>query len=140
MSHSKIIPIGVAKQFIERLMARLDVDQTHAKALAEVLVAGDYRGHFSHGLNRIEIYIKDIQENSCRKTGQPKILKETAATAWVDGQNLLGPVVGRFCMNLAIEKAKHCGVGWVCAKGSNHFGIAGYYSMMALEHRFLSNL
>lgn len=55
MSHSKIIPIGVAKQFIERLMARLDVDQTHAKALAEVLVAGDYRGHFSHGLNRIGI-------------------------------------------------------------------------------------
>lgn len=67
----------------------------------------------------------------------PTILKETVATAWIDGNALLGPVVGKFCMELAIKKAKECGIGWVVAKGSNHFGIAGYYSMMALPHKLL---
>jgi len=43
-------------------------------------------------------------------------LKEKGGTAWVDGKNLLGPVVAKFSMNLAIEKAKEHGIGWVCAK------------------------
>lgn len=46
-------------------------------------------------------------------------LQEQAGTAWVDGNNLLGPVVGNFCMDLAIKKAKEAGVGWVVAKGSS---------------------
>lgn len=83
------------------------------------------------------MYIKDIQQKSCAPDGLPVILKESPATAWVDGNNLLGPVVGKFCMELAIKKAKECGIGWVVAKGSNHFGIAGYYSMMALSNRLL---
>lgn len=61
--------------------------------------------------------MKDIQANTCAKSGEPEILKQSAATAWVDGKNLLGPVVGKFCMNLAIQKAKQCGIGWVVAKG-----------------------
>jgi len=49
----------------------------------------------------------------------------------VDGGNLLGPVVGNFCMSLAIKKAKDAGIGWVVAKRTNHFGIAGHYSLQA---------
>ncbi|RUS68584.1 hypothetical protein EGW08_023655 [Elysia chlorotica] len=64
---------------------------------------------------------------------EPEILKQTPATALVDGNNCLGPVVGKYCIDLAIEKAKSMGIGWVCAKGSNHFGIAGWYSMRAME-------
>ena len=68
------------------------------------------------------------------------ILKESAATAWVDGQNGIGPVVGNFCMDLAIKKAKECGVGWVVAKGSNHYGIAGWYSMKAVEQHLIVSI
>ena len=63
--------------------------------------------------------------------GVPKVLKQKGSTAWVDGQNLLGAVVGNFCMDLAIKLAKEHGVGWVVAKNSNHFGIAGYWSLQA---------
>ena len=81
--------------------------------------------------------MEDIKQKSCKKDGEPVVLKETEATAWVDGKNLLGPVTGKFCMQLAIDKAKQSGIGWVVAKGCNHFGIAGYYSTMALKHKFL---
>ena len=46
----------------------------------------------------------------------------------------LGMVVGKKAMQLAIYKAKGVGTGWVSVRNSNHFGIAGYFAMMALEH------
>lgn len=65
----------------------------------------------------IDMYVKDIQTGICAKDGEPVLEKESAATALVDGRNLLGPVVGNFCMNLAIKKAKEVGIGWVVARG-----------------------
>lgn len=108
-----------------------DVPEKHADLMADLLVTADYRGHFSHGMNRLEMYIHDLLLKSTDGAAEPKIIKETPATAWVDGCNGLGAVVGRFCMDLAIKKAKTVGVGWVCAKGSNHYGIAGWHTLHA---------
>lgn len=63
------------------------------------------------------MYVKDIESGICAKDGEPVVEKESAATALVDGKNLLGPVVGNFCMDLAIKKAKEAGIGWVVARG-----------------------
>lgn len=63
------------------------------------------------------MYVKDIQSGICAKDGEPVVEKESAATALVDGKNLLGPVVGNFCMDLAIKKAREAGIGWVVARG-----------------------
>jgi len=100
--------------------------------------------------------LDDIKTKACNSEGEPTIINETVATAYVDGNNLLGPVIGKFCMNLAIKKAKEAGIGWVVAKGiiryskiqllistfyklkgSNHFGIAGFYTLLALEQNLL---
>ena len=83
------------------------------------------------------MYIDDIKSGVIASTGEPEIVRQSPATAYVDGNNLLGPVVGNFCMRLAIEKAKNVGIGMVVAKRSNHYGIAGYYSMQALEHKMI---
>lgn len=69
-----------------------------------------------------DMYVRDVQEGVCGKDGLPTVLKERAGSAWVDGNNLLGPVVGNFCMDLAIKKAKEAGVGWVVAKGERETG------------------
>lgn len=131
--------------------------QENAQAMADLLAEADYRGHFSHGMNRLEMYINDLHMNSTDGKATPKILNETPATAWVDGLNGLGAVVGNFCMDLAIQKAKTVGVGVVCAKsdlikfscqliylfmcpnvlGSNHYGIAGWYTIRAMNQGFI---
>ncbi|EYB83092.1 hypothetical protein Y032_0343g3064 [Ancylostoma ceylanicum] len=120
-------------RFMVDCMKSVGVVESHAGQLADVLIEADVRGHYSHGLNRLDMYIKDCQKKVCKTDGVPKILKERAGTAWVDGLSLLGPVVGNFCMDLAVKKAKETGVGWVCAKGSNHYGIAGWYVMRAMK-------
>lgn len=73
--------------------------------------------YFVPSLSLTDMYVKDIQSGICAKDGEPVVEKESAATALVDGKNLLGPVVGNFCMDLAIKKAKEVGVGWVVAHG-----------------------
>lgn len=62
-----------------------------------------------------EMYVQDISTKICDGNAVPTILQDKYSTALVNGQNSLGPVVGNFCMKLAIEKAKKYGVGWITA-------------------------
>ncbi|EFO85906.1 hypothetical protein CRE_02254 [Caenorhabditis remanei] len=125
------------RRFMVDCMTTAGASESHATQLALVLLEGDIRGHYSHGLNRLDMYVRDVQQKVCKGDGEPVILKEKAGTAWVDGNNLLGPVVGNFCMDLAIKKAKDAGIGWVVAKGSNHYGIAGWYALRAMKQGML---
>lgn len=126
--HRAVVPLAEVGRFITDVMAALGVAKCQSQQLADVLVSADYRGHYSHGLNRLQYYINDITTGACDPHGQPFVVQQSSATALVDGANTLGPVVGNFCTLLAIEKARQSGVGWVVARNSNHYGIAGWYS------------
>ncbi|VDP91052.1 unnamed protein product [Echinostoma caproni] len=120
-------------KFCASCVEKVGVSHEQSRELGEVLVAGDYRGHYSHGINRLEMYVRDVQKKVCDTKATPVIEKETVSTALVNGNNLLGPVVGNFAMKTAIKKAKETGIAWVAAYGSNHYGIAGWYSIMAAK-------
>jgi len=65
-----------------------------------------------------DMYAHDIETKTTVSDAEPKLLRETVATAHVDGMNTLGPVVGNYCMKIAIDKAKEVGIGFVVAKGT----------------------
>lgn len=130
----KLVAVEESRRFMIDCFKASNVPENHARAMADLLVAADHRGHFSHGMNRLEMYLNDLAINSTNGAAVPTIIKETPATAWVDGNNGLGAVVGNYCMDLAMKKAKTVGVGWVCAKRSNHYGMAGWYSKKAMEN------
>ncbi|XP_064605234.1 uncharacterized oxidoreductase YjmC-like [Liolophura sinensis] len=132
-----VVPKQELREFVKRCMMTVGSKRDHAESLAELLVAADYRGHFSHGLNRLDMYINDVKTGITVSDKEPSLEKQTAATALIDGNNVLGPVVGKLAMDTAIHKAQTAGVGWVTCKGSNHFGIAGWYSMRAAEKGLL---
>ena len=98
------------------------------------LLAADVRGIDSHGVARLSGYVRLWQAKRINATPNIHIIHESPSTAVVDGDSGLGLVIAPFAMNIAIEKAKQCGTGWVSVQNSNHFGIAGYHAMMALEH------
>ncbi|XP_026763494.2 uncharacterized oxidoreductase YjmC-like isoform X1 [Galleria mellonella] len=108
-----------------------------AEQQAELLLRADRMGHPSHGLNRLELYINDIIKGACQPNNQPKVLKQSASTAWVDANNVLGATASHFGMDLAIKKARDTGVGWVTVKGSNHNGMAGFWAQKASDQGFI---
>jgi LDH2 family malate/lactate/ureidoglycolate dehydrogenase len=114
-----------------------EVRPEDARTAAEVLVASDMRGIESHGVARLEQYVKAIDAGVLDPQAQPEIVRQSGATALVDAHNGLGHVAGVYAMRLAIEKARVADVGVVSVRHSNHYGIAGYYAMMALDHDFI---
>lgn len=129
------IPFHVMDSFIIDVFKKIGVPKHDAKICADVLVTADKRGIDSHGVGRLKpIYYDRIVKD---KTQTPKtkieILKNKMATAVVDGHNGMGMVIAKKCMELAIKKAKKYGVGFVAAKNSNHYGIASYYPLMAVN-------
>ena len=106
----------------------------HATIATKVLLSADIRGIDSHGVARLTGYVRLWEAGRVNATPDIKIVHETPSTAVVDGDKGLGLVVAPFAMQVAIDKAKIAGTGWVSVKNSNHFGIAGYHAMQALQH------
>lgn len=106
----------------------------HAALASKVLITADARGIDSHGVARLSGYVRLWEVKRINATPDIKVVYETPSTAVVDGDAGLGLVVAPFAMQVAIDKAKQCGTGWVSVKNSNHFGIGAYHAMMALQH------
>ncbi|KAL6049800.1 malate dehydrogenase [Balamuthia mandrillaris] len=131
------VDINELKAYVRRCMLAVGCSQDKADTVAEILVEADVRGVHSHGLNRLEMYVYELQQGEADAKAMPEIVQETASTACVDGHNGVGMYVAKFCMELAIKKAKQSGIGWVVTRGSNHYGIAGYYAMMASKQNMI---
>jgi LDH2 family malate/lactate/ureidoglycolate dehydrogenase len=120
--------------FCVRAFEKLDVPTSDAEITADVLLAANLRGIDSHGVARLRRYVKGLQDGVMLAHPEEKVVSETATTALIDAGAGLGQPVSYRAMNMAIEKADKYGTGFVTVRNSNHYGIAGYYAMMALEH------
>jgi LDH2 family malate/lactate/ureidoglycolate dehydrogenase len=121
-------------QFAYSVFRKINCPDDQARSATEVLLSADLRGIDSHGIARLSGYVRLWEVNRVNSIPNIKIVHETPSTAVVDGDSGLGLVIAPKAMEIAIQKANQVGTGWVAVKNSNHFGIAGYHSMMALKH------
>ncbi|WP_207719015.1 Ldh family oxidoreductase [Peptostreptococcus russellii] len=117
--------------FCKRAFKKYGFSDKDADTITDVLLAADLYGVDTHGSQRLEMYRKQIQKGFIHVENQPKIAFETPISAVVDGNRAMGQVVGKYAMEIAIEKAKKSGIGLVTVRNSNHYGIASYYSKLA---------
>lgn len=123
--------------FTEKIFQHIGCPSEQAALATEVLLNADLRGIDSHGVARLSGYVRLWEAKRVNAKPNIRIIHETPSTAVVDGDSGLGLVVAPFAMQVAIEKAKKVGTGWVSVQNSNHFGIAGYHAMMALEYEMI---
>ncbi len=122
------------ENFSKKVFLNMGHSEKNADLAAKVLITADLRGIDSHGIARLSGYYRLWKKNRINSQAIPSIIHESFSTATVDGDAGLGLIVAPFAMQVAIDKANQCGSGWVSVKNSNHFGIAAYHAMMALEH------
>jgi L-2-hydroxycarboxylate dehydrogenase (NAD+) len=122
------------RNFTEQYFLKLGCSKDQAFLNADVLLAAELRGIPSHGMMRIKDYYQLWKADRINLHPDVRIVYETPSTAVVDGDGGIGMISAYFSMKVAIEKARQCGTGWISTRASNHYGIAGYYAMMALEH------
>lgn len=120
-------------RFTYDVFKSMGCSDAHAAIATRGLIAADIRGIDSHGVARLSGYVRLWEAGRVHANPTIRIVHETPSTAVVDGDAGLGLVVAPFAMQVAIDKAKIAGTGWVSVRNSNHFGIAGHHAMMALE-------
>ncbi len=130
----QLFTYGRLTAFSKKIFLKIGCSEEQATTAAATLVSADIRGVDSHGVARLGGYVRLWEAKRVNAQPQIKIVHETPSTAVVDGDSGLGLVVAPYAMQVAIEKAKAVGTGWVSVQNSNHFGIAAYHAMMALQH------
>ncbi len=127
------IPVHVIEGFMQDVFQELGVPADDARVCAGVLITADLRGIESHGVGRLKYYYDRIKAGVQFTKTRMEIVKETETTALVDGHHGMGHVIASRSMRLAMDKARQYGLGGVTVRNSTHFGIAGYYSLLAAE-------
>ncbi|HOU21396.1 MAG: Ldh family oxidoreductase [Kiritimatiellae bacterium] len=128
------IPFPTMERFMRDVFTGLGVPRADAAICAKVLIKADQLGFDSHGISRLKpIYYDRIRQGIQRAQTRIGRVKNTPTTAVLDGGNGMGHVVAHHAMTLAIRKARRYGLGMVAVRNSTHYGIAGYYALMAAQ-------
>src|SRR6266849_429133 len=130
---TKVFSIEVLREFCTRVFLHFGVPKNDAIEAAEVLACADLRGIDSHGVARLHSYFDMLSLGRINPKPEIKVVRSTLSTATVDGDNGLGLVVGPHSNRIAMDMAEKAGSGWVSVRNTNHFGIASYYVLEALE-------
>jgi LDH2 family malate/lactate/ureidoglycolate dehydrogenase len=134
----KFISFTVVENFIINIMVKAGIPEEDAKVIGDVLLQADKFGIDSHGVNRLKnIYLDRIKDGILNPVTNIEIVRESPTTAVVDGHNGMGHIIAYKSMKLAIEKAGRFGMGMVVARNSTHYGIAGYYPLMAVRENMI---
>jgi LDH2 family malate/lactate/ureidoglycolate dehydrogenase len=125
------------QEFVRQVFLKMGCPEADAELAATVLITADLRGIDSHGIARLSGYVRLADLQRLNPKPHISVVHETPSTAVIDGDAGLGLVVAPKAMEIAIQKAKNVGTGWVAIRNSNHFGIAGYHAMLALKHEMI---
>ncbi|MBP3657674.1 MAG: Ldh family oxidoreductase [Clostridia bacterium] len=132
------IPAARLRAYMERVFAAEGFDGGEAAQIADVLMQADLFGIESHGAQRMMYYHRNLASGSAIAGARPEVIRETPVSALIDGHFAMGQLCGCEAMRLAIRKAKQTGVGICAVRNSSHYGIAGYYTLMAAKEGLAS--
>src|SRR5512143_342640 len=127
------LPVDLLPSFMVDVLWSAGVPKADAEICADVYIAADIRGIESHGVGRLKYYWERIKSGQHQGITNFEVVRDAPAVATVDAHHGMGPVVGVRAMQMAMDKARACGVGAVAVRNSTHFGIAGYYPLMAVK-------
>ncbi len=127
----KIYDADTLRCFCRQIFLATGMSKKNSEIASDSLIDADLRGVDTHGIMRVPIYVKRLRLGLIKSNPKVRIEKESPSTLLVEGDNGMGQVVGVQAMNLCTQKASTQGSAFVAVKNSNHFGAAGYYSMMA---------
>ncbi|MBC5784374.1 Ldh family oxidoreductase [Ramlibacter sp. USB13] len=128
------IPAAQVRRFLATAFESLGLPRADAATVAELMTEAELQGSDGHGVIRLVPYARRIRAGGLNLHPDIRVVKEKAAMALVDGDNGMGHLVMKKAAEIAIAKAKQCGVAWVGSRVSNHAGPASLYARMCLRH------
>jgi L-2-hydroxycarboxylate dehydrogenase (NAD+) len=130
---SVYVPVQTLVDFMVDALVAMSIPLDEAKIIADVLITSDLWGVRSHGVAHLKMYYERMKKGLQLPNTHLTVVKDTPTTAVIDGGNGMGMVVAYNAMKMAIQKARQYGLGAVAVRNSSHYGVAGYYPLMAMK-------
>lgn len=137
MADTPPIAVNALQEFVAQALGSRGVGDADAAKVASVMVEADIYGYGTHGVFRLRQYLARLAGGGCNPTPTVTVAQETVATALIDGDNGLGHLAMSAARDLAIEKAREAGIGWVGVRRGNHAGPLALYVRPQAEAGFL---
>ena len=134
----KVLSANQLKQISINILKAVGASRDEGEIVADSLVKANLRGVDSHGVIRLPVYVNRVKHKTIIPGAPFRVIHETPSTALVDGGSGFGQVVAVKAMELAVEKARRTGVGAISVFNTNHFGMAAYYALIALQNDMAS--
>jgi LDH2 family malate/lactate/ureidoglycolate dehydrogenase len=128
-----IVDSGRLRLAVAAIYEAVGLRPDDATAAADAMVRTDERGHHTHGVRLLPRYLEWLANGTTQPDATPTLLRESAATALVDGNNGFGSVVALHACEIAARKAREVGSATVLVRRGNHFGAAGTFSLWLAE-------
>lgn len=127
MADTVPIAVDALQDFVAQALGSRGVNKTDAAKVASIMVEADIYGYSTHGVFRLRQYLARLVGGGCNPTPNITVVQETVATAVIDGDDGLGHLAMSAARDLAIEKARAVGIGWVGVRRGNHAGPLALY-------------
>ncbi len=135
-----LITAEAERRYVHDVFAALGVSEDEATSVADLLTEGDLRGHGSHGLIRVPLYLDLLRTGKLRPNARPRIVQERMSAALLDGDQALGPYAATVATYEAMARARGGGVAAVAFYNCGHIGLAGYYVELAAREDLIGLL
>jgi LDH2 family malate/lactate/ureidoglycolate dehydrogenase len=127
MSDRAAVAVGDLRDFVAAALRSRHVPVADAAKVAALMVEADIYGYGTHGVFRLRQYLARLAGGGCNSVARITRAHETVATALIDGDNGLGHLAMEAARDLAMEKARAAGIGWVGVRRGNHAGPLALY-------------
>ena len=125
------LPEKELRAYCEAVMGKYGFNEKQSRDIADILLTADLQGLESHGVQRLIRYHRGVQSGVIHPDAVPEVVHETPLSVVLDAHSAMGQIAAVDAMERAIAKAKQYGFGAAVVRNSNHFGVGGYYAMMA---------
>ena len=138
MVNTAVVKVTSLETLACRALEKFGVSRQQAQDTAKILILSDMMGIHTHGVHRILSYGERLETGGINASADFKVTQVAPALALLDGDNGLGPAIGRQALTCAMHNAETSGIACVLVNGSNHFGAIAPYSLLAAEQGFAS--
>jgi LDH2 family malate/lactate/ureidoglycolate dehydrogenase len=121
------VPVAPLAEWVAAVLRGRGVPEEDAVVVAGLMVEADVQGYATHGVFRLRQYVARLEGGGCNPRAHVRVLRETTATALVDGDNGLGHLAASRARDIAMAKARQSGIGWVGVRRGNHAGPLALY-------------
>ena len=135
--HDIRVDASELRELVVAKLAAAGLIRSHAEQTADVLVSADVRGVYSHGLIRVEHYVKRLLAGSLNVDPHFSFRRLRSGSGLLDADSGMGHVAGIEAMDHAVEMAADNGIAMVGIKDSSHCGALSYFVARATEKKMI---